>query len=178
MRLEALKEVGPSVFFSLLVIAVAFLPVFVLVDQEGRLFKPLAYSKNLAMAIAAVLAITLDPAMRMLFTRMDPFSFRPRFLSWLLTKVVVGTYHSEERHPISRAIFAVYDPACRLVLRFPKTVIALAVAAVLATFRRTCKLGSEFMPAAERRDDPLHADDAAGDFGGAGAGAAIRRTAC
>jgi Cu(I)/Ag(I) efflux system membrane protein CusA/SilA len=76
VRLEALKEVGPSVFFSLLVIAVAFLPVFVLVDQEGRLFKPLAYSKNLAMAIAAVLAITLDPAMRMLFTRMDPFTFR------------------------------------------------------------------------------------------------------
>src|SRR5690242_16844614 len=71
VRLQALKEVGPSVFFSLLVIAVAFLPVFTLVDQEGRLFKPLAYSKNLAMAIAAVLAVTLDPAMRMLFTRME-----------------------------------------------------------------------------------------------------------
>ncbi|HXU80505.1 MAG TPA: efflux RND transporter permease subunit, partial [Polyangia bacterium] len=67
---EAAKEVTPAIFFSLLVIAVAFLPVFTLVDQEGRLFKPLAYSKNLAMAIAAVLAITLDPAMRMLFTRM------------------------------------------------------------------------------------------------------------
>ena len=64
VRLAALMEVGPSVFFSLLVIAVAFLPVFTLVDQEGRLFKPLAYSKNLAMAIAAVLAITLDPALR------------------------------------------------------------------------------------------------------------------
>ena len=62
IRLQALKEVGPSVFFSLLVIAVAFLPVFTLVDQEGRLFKPLAYTKNLAMAIAALLAITLDPA--------------------------------------------------------------------------------------------------------------------
>jgi Cu(I)/Ag(I) efflux system membrane protein CusA/SilA len=77
VRLEALMEVGPSVFFSLLVIAVAFLPVFTLVDQEGRLFKPLAYSKNLAMAIAAFLAITLDPAMRMLFARMDFFHFRP-----------------------------------------------------------------------------------------------------
>ena len=86
VRLEALKEVGPSVFFSLLVIAVAFLPVFALVDQEGRLFKPLAYSKNLAMALAALLAITLDPALRMLFTRMDPFTFRPRCLAWLATQ--------------------------------------------------------------------------------------------
>src|SRR5205807_1825757 len=77
IRLQALQEVGPSVFFSLLVIAVAFLPVFTLVDQEGRLFKPLAYSKTLAMAMAAILAVTLDPALRMLFTRMDPFpSFR------------------------------------------------------------------------------------------------------
>ena len=87
VRLEALKEVGPSVFFSLLVIAVAFLPVFALVDQEGRLFKPLAYSKNLAMALAALLAITLDPALRMLFTRMDPFTFRPRWLARLATSV-------------------------------------------------------------------------------------------
>ena len=71
VRLEALLEVGPGVFFSLLVIAVAFMPVFTLVDQEGRLFRPLAYSKNLAMAIAAFLAITLDPAMRMMFARID-----------------------------------------------------------------------------------------------------------
>ena len=108
-------------FFSLLVIAVAFLPVFTLVDQEGRLFKPLAYTKTLAMAIAALLAITLDPAMRMLFTRMDPFTFRPRWLSWLATKALVGTYYPEEKHPISRVLFAVYEPACRFVLRFPKT---------------------------------------------------------
>ena len=106
MRLEALKEVGPSVFFSLLVIAVAFLPIFALVDQEGRLFKPLAYSKNLAMALAALLAITLDPAMRMLFARMDPFTFRPRWLAWLATKALVGTYYAEEKHPISRVLFA------------------------------------------------------------------------
>jgi Cu(I)/Ag(I) efflux system membrane protein CusA/SilA len=92
------------------VIAVAFLPIFVLVDQEGRLFKPLAYSKNLAMAIAALLAITLDPAMRMLFTRMDPLTFRPRWLARLATTVFVGTYYAEERHPISRAIFG-HDPA-------------------------------------------------------------------
>ena len=71
VRLEALLEVGPSVFFSLLVIAVAFLPIFTLVDQEGRLFRPLAWTKNLAMFIAAGLALTLDPALRMLFARMD-----------------------------------------------------------------------------------------------------------
>jgi len=134
------------VFFSLLVIAVAFIPIFALVDQEGRLFKPLAYSKNLAMAIAALLAITLDPAMRMLFTRMDPFTFRPRWLAGLFTKVAVGRYYAEERHPISRAIFAVYEPACRLVLRFPKTIIACALAAVVVTIPFYFKLGSEFMP--------------------------------
>jgi Cu(I)/Ag(I) efflux system membrane protein CusA/SilA len=146
VRLEALKEVGPSVFFSLLVIAVAFLPVFALVDQEGRLFKPLAYSKNLAMALAALLAITLDPAMRMMFTRMDPFTFRPRVISWLASKVFVGTYYAEERHPISRLLFAIYEPVCRLVLRVPRTVILLALAAVAASIPFYFKLGSEFMP--------------------------------
>src|SRR4030095_2619093 len=98
----ALQEVAPSVFFSLLVVAVAFMPIFTLVDQEGRLFKPLAYTKNLSMAIAAVLALTLDPALRMLFTRMDRFTFRPRWLAVLATQVFVGTYHPEERHPVSR----------------------------------------------------------------------------
>ena len=146
VRLEALKEVGPSVFFSLLVIAVAFLPVFALVDQEGRLFKPLAYSKTLAMAIASLLAITLDPAMRMLFTRMDPFSFRPRWLARLATKTMVGTYYPEEKHPISRVLFAVYEPACRFVLRHPKAVIAGAVGIVAVSVPFYFKLGSEFMP--------------------------------
>src|SRR5215831_3799580 len=72
VRLQALKEVGPSVFFSLLVIAIAFLPIFALEEQEGRLFKPLAYTKTFTMAVAALLAITLDPAVRMLFTRIVP----------------------------------------------------------------------------------------------------------
>src|SRR6185295_11700413 len=82
IRLQALLEVGPSVFFSLLVVAVAFVPIFALVDQEGRLFRPLAWTKNLAMFIAAGLALTLDPALRMLFTRMEFVHFRPRWLSW------------------------------------------------------------------------------------------------
>ena len=146
VRLNALKEVGPSVFFSLLVIAVAFVPIFTLVDQEGRLFKPLAYTKNLAMAIAAVLAITLDPAMRMLFTRMDRMEFRPRWLSWITHQVAVGTYYPEEKHPISRLLFRIYEPACRLVLRFPKTTITLAVALVLTTVPVYLNLGSEFFP--------------------------------
>jgi Cu(I)/Ag(I) efflux system membrane protein CusA/SilA len=146
VRLEALMEVGPSVFFSLLVIAVAFLPIFALLDQEGRLFRPLAFSKNLAMAIAAILAITLDPAMRMFFTRMDPFSFKPAWLARLSTHVLVGAYHSEEAHPISRAIFKVYEPACRFVLARPKSVIAASVVMVALSLPVYFKLGSEFMP--------------------------------
>ena len=146
VRLEALKEVGPSVFFSLLVIAVAFLPIFALVDQEGRLFKPLALSKTLAMALAALLAITLDPAMRMLFARVDPFAFRPRWLASLVTTVAVGTYYAEERHPISRTIFRVYEPVCRFALRHPKAIVLLAVSVVGISIPVYFKLGQEFMP--------------------------------
>ncbi len=146
VRLEALQEVGPSVFFSLLVVAVAFLPIFALVDQEGRLFKPLAYSKNLAMALAAFLAITLDPAMRMLFTRMEPFRFKPGILASIATQALVGTYHAEERHPVSRAIFRVYDPVCRWVLRRPWQVVLGAAAIVLLSLPAFFRLGQEFMP--------------------------------
>src|SRR5262249_31337837 len=133
VRLQALKEVGPSVFFSLLVIAVAFLPVFTLVDQEGRLFKPLAFTKNFAMAIAAILAVTLDPAMRMLFARMDFFTFRPRLLAWITNQVLVGRYYKEEQHPISRLLFRLYEPPARVVLKHPKTTIAIAIVLVATT---------------------------------------------
>jgi len=146
VRLAALQEVGPSVFFSLLVIAVAFMPVFTLVDQEGRLFKPLAYTKNLAMAIAAILAITLDPAMRMMFARMDPFRFRPRWLAWIVNRVTVGTYYPEEKHPISRILFRLYERPCRVVLRFPKTTILAAITLMATTVPVYLRLGSEFMP--------------------------------
>jgi Cu(I)/Ag(I) efflux system membrane protein CusA/SilA len=147
VRLEALLEVGPSVFFSLLVIAVAFLPIFTLVDQEGRLFTPLAWTKNLTMFIAALLALTLDPALRMLFTRMDFPTWRPRALSWLVGQITVGRYYPEERHPVSRILFALYEPPCRLVLRFPKSTIALALAIVVSTVPIYLRLGNEFMPA-------------------------------
>src|ERR1017187_2205152 len=146
IRLEALMEVGPSVFFSLLVIAVAFLPVFTLVDQEGRLFKPLAYTKTLAMALAALLAVTLDSAVRMLFTRMEPFKARPRWLALLLNGVLVGQYYPEEKHPVSRVLFWLYEKPCRFVLRYPKTIIALAALIVATTVPVYFKLGSEFMP--------------------------------
>lgn len=146
IRLNALKEVGPSVFFSLLVIAVAFLPVFTLVDQEGRLFKPLAYSKNLAMAIAAILAITLDPAFRMLFTRMDYLSFKPKWLSNIFNSITVGKYYAEEKHPVSRLLFAIYEPACNLVLEHRKLTIALAIILMIITVPVYFMLGSEFMP--------------------------------
>jgi Cu(I)/Ag(I) efflux system membrane protein CusA/SilA len=146
VRLQALLEVGPSVFFSLLVIAVAFVPIFTLVDQEGRLFKPLAISKNLAMLIAAALALTLDPALRMLFTRMDFARFRPRPLAWLVNQVTVGRYYPEERHPVSRLLFRFYEPACRLVLRHPRATIAAAVLIVATTVPVYLRLGHEFMP--------------------------------
>lgn len=146
IRLDALKEVGPAVFFSLLVVAVAFLPVFTLVDQEGRLFKPLAYTKNLSMAIAAILAVTLDPAMRMLFTRMDFIYFRPKWLAWTINQIIVGKYYPEEKHPVSKTLFRFYEPVCRLVLRFPKTTIFIAILLVASTVPVYFKLGSEFMP--------------------------------
>ncbi|MDD5217090.1 MAG: efflux RND transporter permease subunit [Candidatus Omnitrophica bacterium] len=146
IRLQALKEVGPSVFFSLLVIAVAFLPIFTLVDQEGRLFKPLAWSKNLVMAIAAILAITFDPALRMLFTRMDPVRLKWGWLSKIVNTVAVGTYYKEDKHPISKALFRIYEPVCRFVLKHRKTTIAIALVCVFTTIPVYLKLGSEFMP--------------------------------
>ncbi|MBK8164687.1 MAG: efflux RND transporter permease subunit [bacterium] len=146
VRLDALLEVGPSVFFSLLVIAVAFMPVFTLVDQEGRLFKPLAYSKNLAMAIAAILAVTLDPAMRMLFARIEPFRFKPRPLAWFATQMLVGKYYSEERHPVSRLLHRIYEGPCRFVVRHAKATVIASLLIVAGTIPVYLKLGSEFMP--------------------------------
>ncbi|MDR2560987.1 MAG: CusA/CzcA family heavy metal efflux RND transporter [Holophagales bacterium] len=145
-RLGALLEVGPSVFFSLLVVAVSFIPIFTLVDQEGRLFKPLAYSKNLAMAIAALLAITLDPALRMMFARPDSFTFRPKWMSKIASSIAVGKYHPEEKHPVSRLMHRIYEGPCRFVIRHAKTAIAISFALVAITVPIVFKLGSEFMP--------------------------------
>ncbi len=144
--LTALKEVGPSVFFSLLVIAVAFLPVFTLVDQEGRLFRPLAFSNNFAMAIAAFLAVTLVPAMFVLLVRVDKKNFRPRWLSNLFNAVTVGEHYPEEKHPISKVLFKVYGPVCRFVLQYRKQTLIAAGVLILITIPVFLRLGSEFMP--------------------------------
>jgi len=146
VRLKALKEVGPSVFFSLLVISVAFLPIFTLVDQEGRLFKPLAFSKTFAMATAAILAVTLDPALRMLFARMDFFSFKPKWLCGVANHTLVGRYYAEEKHPISQVLFAIYEPVCRFVLRHRKQTLIAAALLMLSAVPAYFLLGSEFMP--------------------------------
>ena len=144
--ISAVKEVGGPSFFALLVIAVSFLPVFTLEAQEGRLFKPLAFTKNFAMAIAALLAITLDPAMRLLFTRMDNFTFRPRWLARITNALLVGKIHSEENHPISRPLMKLYHPVVEFVLEHKWKTIALAVLAMAVTVPVFFKLGSEFMP--------------------------------
>jgi copper/silver efflux system protein len=144
--ISAVKEVGGPSFFALLVIAVSFMPVFTLAGMEGRLFKPLAFTKNFSMAIAAVLAITLDPAIRLLFTHMDPYKFKPKFLCRIVNVLLVGKIHSEETHPISRPLMKLYHPLCEFVLRHRWTTVIAALLIVLATVPIFEKLGSEFMP--------------------------------
>jgi len=142
----AVKEVGGPSFFALLVIAVSFMPVFALEGQEGRLFKPLAFTKNFSMIIAAVLAITLDPAIRLLFTHMKEFSFRPRFLARLANGILIGKIHSEENHPISRPLMRIYHPIVDFVLRHQWSTIIAAILIVVLTVPVFQRLGSEFMP--------------------------------
>jgi Cu(I)/Ag(I) efflux system membrane protein CusA/SilA len=144
--IEAIKEVAPASFFALLVIAVSFLPVLTLEAQEGRLFKPLAYTKSLAMIVAALLAITLDPALRLLFTRLRRYDFRPPWLCRAANAVIVGHIHSEDEHPISRTLSRIYEPVVRWSLRWKWTVIGTSVALILVTVPVFFKLGSEFMP--------------------------------
>src|ERR1035437_4831094 len=98
------------------------------------------------MAIAALLAITLDPAMRMLFARAEPFRFKPRPVAWLASTLLVGKYYSEERHPISRLLHRIYERPCRFVVRHAKLTVVASLALVLATIPVFLKLGSEFMP--------------------------------
>lgn len=146
VRLEALQEVGPAVFLSLLVVAVSFVPIFALVEQEGRLFRPLAWSKNLTMLLAALLAVTVDPALRMLFTRVEPFALRPRWLSRLGNTLLIGTYHSEREHPIAGRLQRMYEPVCRWTLRHPKTTWAVALLLLGGSLPIYSRLGKEFLP--------------------------------
>ncbi|MDO9093176.1 MAG: efflux RND transporter permease subunit [Rubrivivax sp.] len=124
--LDACKEVGPALFFSLLIITVSFLPVFTLESQEGRLFAPLAYTKTFSMAGAALLSVTLVPVLMMLFIR--------------------GKIMPEAKNPLNRFMIWVYRPVIAGVMRWKKLTIALAGIAMALTYFPASKLGSEFMP--------------------------------
>ncbi len=124
--IAAAKEVGPALFFSLLVITVSFLPVFALEDQEGRLFKPLAFTKTFAMAAGALLSVTLVPVLMLAFIR--------------------GRILPEARNPLNRLMIWIYRPVIRVVLRAPLLTILLALLALVATAWPVMRLGSEFMP--------------------------------
>ncbi|MDE2361107.1 MAG: efflux RND transporter permease subunit [Hyphomicrobiales bacterium] len=126
IMIEAAAEVGPALFFSLLVITVSFLPIFTLEAQEGRMFSPLAYTKTFSMAAAAFLSVTLVPALMILFIR--------------------GRIVAEQKNPINRFLIWIYRPVIRLVLRAKTLTILLAVAVLAVTIVPARKLGSEFMP--------------------------------
>lgn len=128
----AATEVGPALFFSLLIITVSFVPVFTLESQEGRMFGPLAYTKTYAMAASAALAITLVPVLMGYFVR--------------------GKVLSEHKNPINRALVAIYMPALKTVLSFPKTTIAVAIAIFAIGMWPLNKLGSEFIPSLDEGD--------------------------
>ena len=139
--IEAAKEVGPSLFLSLLVITVAFLPVFTLQAQAGRLFKPLAYTKTFAMLFASFLAITITPVlMTMLIHEKVPVLGRIPVIGYLF-KV-----YPEERHPISMLLRWIYQPFAHFALHFKWLVIFLALVIMAVTVIPFKKLGSEFMP--------------------------------
>ncbi|MDF9393386.1 MULTISPECIES: efflux RND transporter permease subunit [Methylococcus] len=122
----ACREVGPALFFSLLIITVSFLPVFALEAQEGRLFHPLAYTKTFAMAGAALLSVTVVPVMMLLFVR--------------------GHILPEARNPVNRLLIGLYRPVIRSVLRHKGLTLASALAMLAATYYPASRLGSEFMP--------------------------------
>jgi Cu(I)/Ag(I) efflux system membrane protein CusA/SilA len=124
--IEAAKEVGKPLFFSLLIIAVSFIPVFTLEAQEGRLFRPLAYTKTFSMAFAALLSVTLVPVLMLLFIR--------------------GKIAPQAKNPINRFLIWAYKPFVHLALRFPKIVLLLALAALALSVLPFVRLGSEFMP--------------------------------
>lgn len=144
--IDAIKQVAGPSFFALLVIAVSFLPVLTLEAEEGRLFKPLAYTKTLSMVVAAFLAITFDPALRLLLTNLRNFSFRPRWLCRATNAVFIGKIRPEDKHPISSRLIKLYEPAAAWSLRNKWLVIGIAALMVIITVPVFLNLGSEFMP--------------------------------
>ncbi|MFH2203963.1 MAG: CusA/CzcA family heavy metal efflux RND transporter [Elusimicrobiota bacterium] len=145
--IRATQEVGRPIFFSLLVIAVAFMPVFTLEAQAGRLFKPLAFSKNFSMFFAALLAVTLVPVlMQSLLRPVRELSLRPAWLGKIVNFFWAGTIYREDKHPISKVLFRIYEPILRWILQRRKAAIAVSIALILSTIPVYLQLGSEFMP--------------------------------
>ncbi|MBN22447.1 MAG: CusA/CzcA family heavy metal efflux RND transporter [Bdellovibrionaceae bacterium] len=142
----AIKEVGPASFYSLLVIAVSFLPIFALEAQEGRLFKPLAYTKTLAMLAASFLSITLVPALLITLTKVREFKRGPSWWTKGMNFLFASHQSSEDDHPISRFLFRIYGPCVDWVVDHRIKVILASVLIVLATIPAFFRLGSEFMP--------------------------------
>jgi Cu(I)/Ag(I) efflux system membrane protein CusA/SilA len=143
---EAILEVAGPSFFSLLILAAAFLPVMTLEAEEGRLFRPLAYTKTLATIVAALLALTLDPALRAMMTRVKPFVFRPRWLASAVSSVFVGRIRPERSHWIMRRLVRVYEPALHWALAHRAIVLAIPLMLMLVTVPVFLGLGTEFMP--------------------------------
>src|SRR6202521_1145254 len=143
---SAIKEVAGPTFFALLVISVSFLPVLTLQGQEGKLFRPLAYTKTVTMLVAAILAVTLDPALRLLLTRIERFSFRPQWLCRIVNAILIGEIKSEDRHPVSRQLIRVYEPVVRWTLRWKWHVMGAALALIILPVPVFFHLGSESMP--------------------------------
>ncbi|UOB74610.1 efflux RND transporter permease subunit [Pseudoalteromonas sp. APM04] len=129
---KAASEVGPALFFSLLIITVSFLPVFILEAQEGRMFSPLAYTKTYAMAASAGLAITLVPVLMGYFIR--------------------GKVVSEKKNPLNRLLIAIYMPVLKQVMKFPKSTIVAAILVTIVGFWPVDKIGSEFIPPLDEGD--------------------------
>lgn len=130
--MDSASEVGPALFFSLLIITVSFMPVFILEAQEGRMFSPLAYTKTYAMAASAGLAITLVPVLMGYFIR--------------------GKVISEQKNPVNRLLVAAYKPLLNAVLKAPKTTLLLAVVLAAIGFYPVNKIGSEFIPPLDEGD--------------------------
>jgi Cu(I)/Ag(I) efflux system membrane protein CusA/SilA len=126
LLVDAAKEVTPAIFFSLLIIAVAFLPVFTLTGQAGRLFKPLAYTKTFVMLFSALLSITFGPA--------------------LMGFLIRGKIFPEKRHPVSRFMIRLYEPFVYVALRRPKSTVAIGLFALASAVPIAMRLGNEFMP--------------------------------
>jgi Cu(I)/Ag(I) efflux system membrane protein CusA/SilA len=147
--IEAVKEVARPTFFCLLIIAISFLPILTLQAEEGRMFRPLAYTKSFSMIVAAFLAITLDPALRMLLMNVKRFDFRPDWLCRIANTLLVGRIQPEERNPISRVLMRLYEPVVAWTLRRKWVVLGAAVALVLVTIPVFLGLGTEFMPPLE-----------------------------